>query len=257
MDLGIEGKRALITGGGRGLGLSIANCLNQEGVRVCIVSRTQADIDKFVKENNSKHIGICCDLMDSNSASFVIDKMKQKFFNPDILIHNVGGNLNIINPFCGPDDWKKVYRLNLEIAIELNLLLLPFLKKQKWGKIIHISSISSLEHQGTIPYCSMKAALNAYTRALGRSVAMDGINVCSVLPGAVFTEKGYWEQTKENNPEHFERYKRERMAIHRFGKPDEIGKFVTFLCSEYSSFVVGSSFLVDGGQGRVFQNDEM
>jgi 3-oxoacyl-[acyl-carrier protein] reductase len=101
----------------------------------------------------------------------------------------------------------------------------------------------------------VKAALNAYTRSFGRFVSADGINVSAVMPGAVFTEGGYWDTASRERPEHVEKYLSERMAIRRFGKPDEIGAIVAFLCSEHASFVVGSAVLVDGGQGRVFQNE--
>ena len=94
--------------------------------------------------------------------------------------------------------------------------------------------------------------MNAYTRSMGRLVSPDGINISAVLPGAVFTTGGYWDYTSQNNPAHVEKYLKERMAIRRFGTLDEIGKVVTFLCSEHASFIVGSSVLVDGGQGRCF-----
>lgn len=253
MDLGIKGKRALVTGGGRGLGRSIASCLASEGVQVAVVSRTEEDLRAFVSENGNNHVGLTYDLMDPAAPSKMVAELMSEFGNPDIIVHNAGGNLEITDPFCPMDDWRKVYRFNLEIAVELNLLLVPQLQKNRWGRVIHIGSIAALENQGTVPYCSMKAALIAYTRSFGRYVASDGVNVSAVLPGAVFTENGYWDLTSKSRPEHVSKYLNERMAIKRFGKPDEIGKVVTFLCSEHASFVVGSSVLVDGGQGRVFQ----
>jgi len=256
LDLRIKGKKALVTGGGRGLGESIASCLASEGVKVCVVSRTSSDISRLLKKLGSGHSGLSYDLMKKESPRKMVEQMTATFGNPDIIVHNLGGTLDITEPLCGIGEWRKVYRFNLEISIELNLLLLPHLKTNKWGRIIHISSIASLENQGTVPYCSMKAALNAYVRSFGRYVSPDGINVSAVLPGAVYTEGGYWDYTRKNRSEHFEKYRKERMAIRRFGTPDEIGKVVTFLCSEYASFIVGSSFLVDGGQGRAFQNNE-
>jgi len=74
----------------------------------------------------------------------------------------------------------------------------------------------------------------------------------AVLPGAVFTDGGYWDEAKTERPEHVKRYLKERMAINRFGTPEEISEFVTFLVSDKSSFAVGTSVLLDGGQGRVF-----
>lgn len=255
MDLGIAGRKALVTGAGRGLGRSIASCLAKEGVSVAVVSRTRADIDDFLAAHEGGHVGIACDLMQDGAPSKVVTELRARLGSPDIVVHNVGGTLDITDPFCSAADWRKVYRFNLEIAIELNLLLVPHMQKQKWGRVVHVSSIASLENQGTVPYCAVKAALNAYARSFGRFVSPDGVSVSAVLPGAVFTAGGYWDHASRNRPDHVAKYLDERMAIRRFGRPEEIGEVVAFLCSEHASFVVGSAVLVDGGQGRAFQNE--
>ncbi len=255
MDLGIKGKKVLVTGGGRGLGRSIASCLVKEGAQVAIVARTSDDLRSFIKEHGEDHIGLEYDLMPEDGPTKMVSELRDRMGSPDIVIHNVGGNLDITNPLCSVDEWRQIYRFNLEIAVELNQILTPYLVKQKWGRIVHITSIAALENQGTVPYCSMKAALTAYTRSFGRYVSSDGVAVSAVLPGAVYTEGGYWDMTSKNRPEHVEKYLQERMAIRRFGEPDEIGNVVTFLCSEHASFIAGSSFTVDGGQGRSFIYD--
>lgn len=255
MDLGIKGRKALVTGGGRGLGLSIASNLAREGVQVAVVARSSADVDAFVRSHGKGHVGLAYDLVPEGAPADMVAELLQRFGHPDIVVHNVGGTLDITDPMCGVSDWRKVYRFNLEIAVELNLLLVPHLRKQKWGRIVHISSIAALENQGTAPYCSIKAALNAYTRSFGRFVSADGVNVSAVMPGAVFTQGGYWDTASRERPDHVAKYLSERMAVRRFGTPDEIGAIVAFLCSEHASFVVGSAVLVDGGQGRVFQNE--
>jgi NAD(P)-dependent dehydrogenase (short-subunit alcohol dehydrogenase family) len=255
MNLGIQGKKALVTGGGRGLGRSIASCLVREGARVAVVARTREDLDSFVNEYGDENIGLEYDLTLEEEPAKMVSELKDRMGLPDILVHNVGGNLNITDPFCSTQDWRKIYRFNLEIAVELNQLLVPHLIKQKWGRVVHITSIAALENQGTVPYCSMKAALTAYTRSFGRYVSPDGVAVSAVLPGAVYTEGGYWDMTSKTRPEHVDKYLQERMAIRRFGEPNEIGNVVTFLCSELASFITGSSFTVDGGQGRSFIYD--
>jgi NAD(P)-dependent dehydrogenase (short-subunit alcohol dehydrogenase family) len=255
MDLGITGKKALVTGGGRGLGRSIAACLAQEGVQVAVVSRSQKDMESFVSEHGSEHAGLVYDLMPEGNPAKMVEELYDQIGKPDLIVHNVGGNLDITDPYCSVEEWRKVYRFNLEIAVELNVLLVPHLQKQKWGRVVHISSIAALENQGTVPYCAMKTALNSYVRSFGRYVSPDGVSISAVLPGAVFTEGGYWDMTSQDRPEHVEKYLSERMAIHRFGEPDEIGKIVTFLCSEHASFIVGSALTVDGGQGRCFFQD--
>jgi 3-oxoacyl-[acyl-carrier protein] reductase len=183
----------------------------------------------------------------------LVQRLKALGFGPiDILVHNLGGTLDIRDPFCPLGDWRRVWRLNLEVAIELNRLLAPPMREQRWGRIVHVSSIAALENQGPVTYCAVKAALTAYARSLGRILAPEGVIVTAVLPGPIMTERGYWDVASKQRPEFVEKYLADRVAIHRFGEPDEIGNAVAFLCSERASFFVGSVVPVDGGQGRTF-----
>ena len=254
MDLGLKGKRALVTGAGRGIGQAIANCLAKEGVQVAIVARTGADVASVLEEMgglSKGHWGIAMDLTPDGAPAELLKGLKQARFNPiDIVVHNLGGILNIRDPFCSIHDWRRVYRLNFEVAVELNLNLVPLMQKQKWGRVIHISSISGMENHGPVPYCAVKAALTAYTRSFAGVVASDGVMISAVLPGAVFTEKGDWDKIQKENPEHVKKFLSERQRIGRFGKPEEIAQFVAFLSSQLASFNAGGIFPVDGGQGR-------
>jgi len=252
MNLGLNNRRALVTGAGRGLGRAIAQALAGEGVKVACVSRTEADLVDLVQSIGGVehgHIGICMDLMPEAAPATLLSRLKN-FGQLDIVVHNAGGTLDISNPFCTIEDWRKVYRFNFEIAVELNGLILPEMQKRKWGRVCHISSISAMENHGPVPYCSMKAALTAYTRSMGGVVAPDGVVISTILPGAVFTEGGYWDKTSKERPEHVNKYLTERQRIGRFGRPEEIGNFVAYLCSELASFNTGSIVPVDGGQGR-------
>lgn len=256
MDLGLNKKRALVTASGRGLGRSMAQCLAREGAHIAACSRTSSDIDSLLAElpgSGENHVGTAIDLVDEDGPSRLVDFLKEADFWPvDIIVHNLGGTLDINDPFCSVSDWRKVWRANMEVALELNEALIPPMQERGWGRIVMVSSISAMENHGPVPYCSVKAALTAYTRSMGRVLAPDGIAMTAVLPGAVFTEGGYWDETRKTNPSHVEKYLADRMAIHRFGEPDEIGNAVTFLCSEMASFCVGSIVPIDGGQGRGF-----
>ena len=256
MELGITGKKALVTGSGRGLGRAIAESLAREGAKVAVVSRTDSDIESLLHSiggTGAGHWGMSFDLLPEGAPERLVNELQKGVFWPvDIVVHNLGGTLDITDPFCSIADWRKIWRFNMEVALELNLLLLPEMKQHHWGRIVHISSIAATENQGPVPYCSIKAALTAYTRSMGRVVASDGIIVTAVLPGAVFTEGGFWDESSRNRPEHVQKYLSERMAIHRFGTPDEISNAVAFLCSEQASFFVGSVVPIDGGQGRSF-----
>ena len=252
MNLNIAGKRALITGSSRGLGRAIAKSLADEGVKIIGVSRTRADIESLIDSIGGKsagHIGIDMDLFPEDAPSDLMLEISE-IGDVDIVVHNVGGTMNISDPFCSIEDWKKLYRFNFEIAVELNRQLLPAMQLRKWGRVCHISSISAMENHGPVPYCAMKAALTAYTRSMGGVVAPDGVVMTAVLPGAVFTEGGYWDQTLRDRPQHVEKYLSERQRIGRFGRPEEIGNLVTYLCSDLASFNTGSIVPVDGGQGR-------
>jgi 3-oxoacyl-[acyl-carrier protein] reductase len=255
MDMGINGKVALVTASGRGLGFAIAKNLANEGVRLILNSRTNSDLvnlKKNLDSNGKEHIIYCGDLTLPDEPKKLITFLNEIQVFPDIVVHNLGGNLNKNDPLGLLSDWKSVMRVNVEVTVELNRELIPYMQRKKWGRICNVSSISALENQGPPSYCAAKAALIAYARSLSRYVAKDGVVINSVLPGAVFTEGGYWDDASKNRPDHVESYLKERMAIQRFGTPEEISGIVTFLCSNHASFCVGSSFLADGGQGKVF-----
>ena len=247
MDLGISGKKVFITGVGKGLGASAAHILHREGCQVVANSRDFSTLQALPCT-----LTYAADLSATDSVKNAMHFLEEHQAIPDILIHNLGGNLGITDPLCSVDEWKQVMRFNLEIAVEFNQLIIPHMQKKGWGRICHISSIAGLENQGPPSYCAAKAGLIAYTRSLGRFVAKDGIVMTSVLPGAVMTEGGYWDIASQERPEHVAKYLTERMAIGRFGRPEEIGEIIAFLCSDLASFCIGSSLLVDGGQGRVF-----
>ena len=253
MDLGIKGKLALVTGASRGIGRAIAMCLAREGARVAIVSRTQEDIKKTVEAMGGAsrgHYGLVMDLLPDEAPGLLVKDLRKNFGDPAIVVHNLGGTLGITDPFCSREEWRQVYRFNFEIALELNNHFVPVMQKANWGRVVHISSISAMENHGPVTYCAMKAALTAYTRSFGGVVAPDGVVISAVLPGAIFAEKGYWDITSRQRPDHVKKFLTERQRIGRFGRTEEIGNYVTFLCSQLASFNTGSIVPVDGGQGR-------
>lgn len=254
MDLGLSGKSALVTGAGRGLGQAIARCLAKEGARVAMVARSESDLQALLDEMGGAaagHHAVAMDLMPEGApAALLRDLAGHDLADLDIVVHNLGGTLDIKDPFCSLDDWRRVYRFNFEVAVELNTMIVPGMQSRGWGRVVHISSIAAMENHGPVTYCAMKAALTAYTRSFGGVVAPDGVVVSAVLPGAVFTDRGYWDIASRENPAHVEEFLTERQRIGRFGRPEEIGNYVTYLCSELASFNTGSIVPVDGGQGR-------
>jgi 3-oxoacyl-[acyl-carrier protein] reductase len=255
MNLGIEGRHVLVTGAGRGLGNGICLELAANGAKILAVSRTSADLKELLDKIGGEKLGHRT-LAEDLSRAAGLKKLKyfiqKSFVSPDIIVNNLGGNLGFTNPLGSVSEWREVMNLNVEVAIEINRTFIPKMRRSKWGRICHVSSISALENQGPPAYCAAKAALNAYVRSLGRYVCSDNVILTSVMPGAVFTPGGYWDKTQKRRPDHVKKYLKERMAIRRFGKIEEVSGIVAFLCSQQVSFCVGSCFLADGGQGRVF-----
>lgn len=259
MNLGIQEKYVLVTGAGRGLGQGICLELAANGAKVLAVARTHSDLKTLLDKMGGKRLGheiLVADLSKVAGLNKLKKYIRESFKNPDIIVNNLGGNLGFTDPLGSVLEWRKVMNFNLEVAIEINRTFIPHMRRSKWGRICHISSISALENQGPPAYCAAKAALNAYVRSLGRFVCSDNVILTSVMPGAVFTPGGYWDKAKKKRPDHVKKYVNERMAIRRFGKIEEISGIVAFLCSEHASFCVGSCFLADGGQGRVFLPSE-
>jgi len=250
MELGVEGKHALVTGASRGLGRSIALALAREGAKVAVVSRTKSALETVLSEMggvSAGHYGLVADLMTEHEPSRVLENIGARFGAPDIVVHNLGGTLGIQDLFGPLEDWWTVLRFNLGVAIEMNRRIVPEMQKRGWGRVVHVSSIAAKRSRDSVPYSTAKSALNAYVRGLGCSVAQDGVVVTAVMPGALASSGGHWDMVSRQNPEYASKYLAERMAIRRFGAPEEISDFILFLCSERASFFAGAVLPVDGG----------
>ena len=167
-----------MTASGRGLGRGIAETLASEGAKIALVARTYKDIEELLNKIGGAcegHIGFATDLEAASGPQSLLDYLRSSDFWPiDIVVHNLGGTLNIADPFCEIEDWRRVWRINMEVAIELNQELIPPNAQQGWGRVVHISSIAAVENHGPVPYCSVKAALSAYSRSMGRVLAPEG-----------------------------------------------------------------------------------
>lgn len=255
MELGISGKAALVTGGASGIGAAIVRALASEGARVAFTSRDENLGSKLVTDllaSGYDAYYIPESPVPAGGPAKIIQAMSERFGLPDILVNNVGDTLGVTDPLCSLEDWRSVYRLNLEVHVEMNNLVIPNMQKKKWGRIVNITAGAGLENSGPVPYSSMKAAYTAYSRSMARVLAETGIVMSAVLPGVVITEKGHWQNVLKTNPKHAEQYLAERTSMKRFGTPDEIAPFVLLLCSKLASFAVGSIVPVEGGQARHF-----
>ncbi len=250
MELGIASRKVLVVGASKGIGRAIAVGFAREGAKVALVARSEDELQSIAREiggtkkGHSYHaVNLMVPDAPRNTAEILLDQ--HGCF--DVVIHAVGGPLGIREPLAPRTDWQRVWQFNCGIAIEMNELLVPPMVDQKWGRVIHISSISAVMLRGAAPYSSAKAFLNAYTKTLGRAVAKDGIVVSAIMPGAVVFEGSYWDKyIKEKHPR-VEDFLRHHQAIGRMGTPEEIVGFALLLGSELASFAQAAIIPVDGG----------
>ena len=257
MDLGIKKKIALVTGGAQGIGESITKNLLAEGAKVIVTSRSDIAIENLTKSCKDFHDNLICiqtELTQSESIIKLYENINSRDLNVEILVNNAGHTLNVTDPHCSIDDWKRVFSLNFDVPVQLVNQFLPHMKKSKWGRIVNITSCAGLENSGPVTFSTVKAALTAYTRSMGRVLAIEepGIVMSAVFPGVVVTKGGHWEEVLKTRPEHAEQYLKERCPLGRFGEIDEIGPIVALYCSELASFCHGAIIPVDAGQSKHF-----
>jgi 3-oxoacyl-[acyl-carrier protein] reductase len=247
MNLGLSGKTALVVGAGRGVGRHAALVLGNAGARVIAVARTKDDLQSLRSEFHDPRMVkiVALDLMPEGGPGQLVADVASDAV--DIVVHNIGGNLGVSEPLCAAEDLRRVLRFNLEIAAELNRFLIPPMRERRWGRVVHMSSNAALARKGSLAYGVAKAALNAYVEKLGRSVAPDGVSVSAIMPGAIADPGGHWDTVAKTRPTDAATYLRERVAIGRFARPEEVAELVGYLCSEHASLFCGAVVAMDGG----------
>ena len=249
MDLHIQDRLALVTGASRGIGRAIAAALAREGTRVILVARSQEQLEAVRKEiatTERKHYCYAIDLMAEDGVARLIKAITTDLGEPDIVVHNLGGSFGF-PAFAPSEDWKKVWQFNVGIGHELNCAFIPGMVKRRWGRIVHLSTLSTVTYNGYPPYVSAKCALDGYVKSVNREVSKDNVIISAVAPGAIYSEGRYFAKMQKENPKVIEDYFKNHLPIRRLGTAEDIGPVVAFLCSDFASFMAGSIVGIDGG----------
>lgn len=249
MDLNIKDRLALVTGASRGIGRGIAAVLAREGARVILVARSQEKLEAVRTEiatPSGSHYCYALDLMAEDGVARLVKAITTDLGEPDIMVHNLGGSFGI-PAFAPAEDWKKVWHFNVGIGHELNRAFIPGMVKRRWGRIVHLSTLSTATYTGYPPYVSAKCAVDGYVKAVNREVSKDNVILSAVAPGAIYSEGRYFAKIQKENPAALESYFKEHLPIRRLGTPEDIGPVVAFLCSDFASFMAGSIVGIDGG----------
>jgi 3-oxoacyl-[acyl-carrier protein] reductase len=215
-------RRALVTGGNRGIGLAIAALLRAQGHEVIAPTRDEVDL---------------------SSPASVQDYLKRLSFQPDILVNNAG--LNKINPLdtLPLEDWQAVINTNLTAPFLLTQAVAGPMKERRWGRIVNISSCySKVTRAGRMAYTASKSGLNGLTQSAAVELAPFNVLVNAVCPGFVETDM----TRQNNNPAQIEAL-RLQVPLGRLAQPGEIAEFVAFLVSDRNTYLTGECIPVDGG----------
>ncbi|MDR3119054.1 MAG: SDR family oxidoreductase, partial [Mediterranea sp.] len=239
----------LIVGASKGIGREIALAFAREGAIVTTIARNGDLLISLQKEMQRIHEAdyryYACDLMAVNLTTLA-NKLLEERGIFDIIIQNVGGSLVSRNALGTLEEWEYAWKFNAGIAIALNNVLIPPMIEQKWGRVIHISSISAQMLRGNPLYASAKAFLNAYVTTVGRTIAASGVVMSAVMPGAVAFPGSYWDEYTRIDPEKCNDFLRHHQAVGRFGTTKEIADVVLFMASEQASFMQSAIIPVDG-----------
>ena len=249
MELGLKNKTAFITGGSSGIGYAIAEAFVEEGANVIIASRDYSKVEAAVKKLKRKNptvkiVGKELDLTDEKKIRKVATEI-QKLGAIDILINNVGGPAAGATLDISLEGWDQGYHSLLRSVVLLSQLLIPQMKKKKWGRILTVTSTSAVEIIPKLPVsATFRAGLTAYAKGLAKEVGRMGILVNNLLPGPTGTAR--LAELKTKSPAFFESMASET-ALGRVAEPNEIARVAVFMCSSANTYVTGTDILVDGG----------
>lgn len=240
-----DGKTALITGSARGIGKAIAERLASQGARVVISDVMMDGAEKTVqefKDNGYEAFAIKADVSNADDVKGLIKETVAKFQTVDIMVNNAGITRDTLMIRMSEDDWDKVIDVNLKGAFLMTQATAKVMMKQRFGKIVNISSVvGQMGNAGQSNYSASKAGLIGLTKSSARELAARGITVNAIAPGFIESE-----MTKKL-PEAVRQDFMNATALKRFGKPEDIAAAVAFLVSDDASYITGQVIAVNGG----------
>lgn len=249
-----QNKNILITGASKGLGYVCSQAFESQGARLVLAARS---LDKLEKLRNSfmdpsKHLAFAGDLLDQRNIETLVNKGVAHTGGFDIILHVLGGGYGFREPLLTWDQLETLHRVNVGVAAEINRLVAPEMVSKRSGRLVHVGSIASQEATGSVGYNTVKSALAAYVRSLGRELAESGVVVTGILPGAFNAPENSWRRLEIDRPEVVKEFIKKNLPRKKIADPDEVLPLIFFLASEAASMMAGCCVPIDAGEGKSY-----
>ena len=257
MDLGLENRVAIVTGGSKGMGLAVATGLASHGARVCIVARDPEILDEAAAairgRSETDVLAIPGDVRDPKLPERTVGEVMGKWGRLDILVNNAGGPPPGSFLEHSDEAWEDALQLNLLSTIRFTRAAIPIMKERNWGRILNITS--SLAKEPTpmmVLSATARAGVSAFSKAIATELAPHGITVNTVCPGGVKTDRlvslfNDLAKKQDTTAKELIEQAEANIPIGRFADPEEFAQILLFLASEKGGYVTGTSIVVDGG----------
>jgi len=239
-----QNEVAVITGAGRGIGASIAQKLFAEGCRIVIldINETAASqCAQSIDPTGSRSLAVSCDISNQDSVNQAIAKIIEKFQTVNILVNNAGITADGMFHKMTLEQWKRVIDINLTGTFLVTSAVVPYMREQKQGRIINISSTSAYGNIGQANYSAAKAGMIGLTKTLAKELGRYSITVNAIEPGVIETDMLI------NVPQSIKDGWLKLMPIARMGQPEDIANAVCFFATDEASFITGVELPVCGG----------
>jgi 3-oxoacyl-[acyl-carrier protein] reductase len=243
----LDGRAAVVTGGGGGLGADMCRALAAAGARVAVAGRTQESIDAVrdrVRADGGHAISVRADVSSKDSIEAMADAAVRELGGVDVLVNNAAIYPRRAWTEIDEAEWDSVFATNMKGYFLCARACYPSMVERGHGRIINLTSITFFGGWSMLlSYVSTKGGIVAFTRALARELGPEGVTVNAISPGAFPTDA----EKIHPDPEGYSSWVLEQQAIKRRGTPEDIGNLAVFLASDASSFITGQLFQIDGG----------